>query len=147
MGVVIRALERADREAWQRLYDGYHRYYERPDLPQSFFDMAFGRLMSGEAGEFRGLVAEDGGQLVGLVHYVFHPSLWRPEGVCYLQDLFTDAETRGRGVGRALIGAVYAAADAAGVPSVYWLTQEFNYAGRMLYDRVATRTPFIRYSR
>lgn len=147
MSVTIRPVEAGDREGWQQLYDGYHRYYERPDLPQSFFDTAFDRLMSGDAGEFRGLVAEDDGQLVGLVHYVFHPSLWRPEGVCYLQDLFTDARTRGRGVGRALIGAVYEAADAAGVPSVYWLTQEFNYAGRMLYDRVATRTPFIRYSR
>ncbi|MBV0890591.1 GNAT family N-acetyltransferase [Paracoccus sp. Z118] len=144
---MIRPVEAGDREGWQQLYDGYHQYYERPDLPQSFFDTAFDRLMSGDAGEFRGLVAEDDGQLVGLVHYVFHPSLWRPEGVCYLQDLFTDSRTRGRGVGRALIGAVYEAADAAGVPSVYWLTQEFNYAGRMLYDRVATRTPFIRYSR
>jgi GNAT superfamily N-acetyltransferase len=50
-------------------------------------------------------------------------------------------------VGRALIEAVYAEADKAGCPSVYWLTQEFNYAGRMLYDRVGQRTPFIRYNR
>ena len=42
---------------------------------------------------------------------------------------------------------VYAAADAAGVPAVYWLTAEDNYAGRMLYDKVAQRSPFIRYQR
>ena len=53
----------------------------------------------------------------------------------------------GRGVARALIEAVYAAADAAGVPAVYWLTAEDNYAGRMLYDKVAQRSPFIRYQR
>ena len=67
--------------------------------------------------------------------------------MCYLQDLFTAPDARGRGVARALIEAVYAAADAAGTPAVYWLTAEDNYAGRMLYDRVAVKTPFIRYRR
>ncbi|MDB6180158.1 GNAT family N-acetyltransferase [Paracoccus fistulariae] len=145
--VVIRALAAEDRVAWQDLYAGYHAFYDRPDLPQDFFDGAFSRLMAQEPGEFRGLVAEEDGTLSGLVHYVFHPHLWRPEGVCYLQDLFTAREARGKGVGRALIEAVYDAADAAGAPAVYWMTQEFNYAGRMLYDRVAERTPFIKYSR
>ena len=58
-----------------------------------------------------------------------------------------DPQARWRGVARALIEAVYAAADAAGVPAVYWLTAEDNYAGRMLYDKVAQRSPFIRYQR
>ena len=53
----------------------------------------------------------------------------------------------GRGVGRALINGVYAAADAAGAPAVYWLTQDFNKAGRMLYDKVGVLTPFIKYQR
>ncbi|MDO5705263.1 MAG: GNAT family N-acetyltransferase [Paracoccus sp. (in: a-proteobacteria)] len=142
--VLVRAIAAGDRAGWQVLYDGYHRFYERPDLPQDFFDAAFARL---NGGDFHGVVAEDGGRLVGLAHYVFHPNLWRPEGVCYLQDLFTASDLRGKGVGRALIEAVYQAADAAGVPTVYWLTAEDNYAGRMLYDRVGRRTPFIRYMR
>ncbi len=54
---------------------------------------------------------------------------------------------RGKGIGRALIEAVYAAADKAGCPKVYWLTQDFNTAGRQLYDRIGTLTPFIKYSR
>lgn len=143
----IRPITPDDRAQWQALYDGYQRFYERPDLPQSFFDQAFGQLMSDDPTSFHGLVADDGGRLLGLTHYVFHPHMWRPEGTCYLQDLFTSPEARGQGVGRALIEAVYAAADAQGVPAVYWLTQEFNYAGRMLYDRVAVRSPFIRYNR
>jgi len=47
------------------------------------------------------------------------------------------------GVGRALIEAVYAEADAAGCPAVYWLTQDLNAPARRLYDRVAHVTPFI----
>mgnify|MGYP002622223755 FL=1 len=54
---------------------------------------------------------------------------------------------RGRGVGRALIQAVYDAADAAGAPSVYWLTQDFNAEARKLYDRIGVVTPFIKYAR
>ena len=146
--ITIRKLAAGDKPVWQGLYEGYQRFYERENLPQAFYDHVFARLTSGDPRDFQGLVAVGAdGRLLGLVHYVFHPHLWRPEGVCYLMDLFTDTPTRGQGVGRRLIEAVYAAADAAGVPSVYWLTQEFNYAGRALYDKVATRTPFIRYNR
>lgn len=147
MTVNIRPVQASDRAAWQALYDGYQRFYDRPDLPQPFFDQAFGQLMSDDPHSFQGLVADEGGTLLGLTHYVIHPHMWRSEGTCYLQDLFTAPEARGRGIGRSLIKAVYTAADAAGVPAVYWLTQEFNYAGRMLYDKVAVRSPFIRYNR
>ena len=50
-------------------------------------------------------------------------------------------------MGRALIEAVYGAADERGAPSVYWLTQDFNETARVLYDRVANLTPFIKYQR
>lgn len=146
MPIITRPVTLADKARWQPLFEGYQAFYEREGLPQEFYDTAFGRLLLGT--EVHGLVAEDEtGRLLGLTHYLFHAHLWRPEGVCYLQDLFTAPEARGRGVGRALIEAVYAAADAAGRPAVYWLTQEFNYAGRMLYDRIAIRSPFIRYNR
>ena len=87
------------------------------------------------------------GQPVGLVHYFYHRHCWRVEHVCYLQDLFSAPDVRGAGVGRALIEAVYARADADGCPNVYWMTQEFNAQARKLYDRIATLTPFIKYSR
>lgn len=144
---MIRDLQASDRTEWQRLYQGYQQFYGFQDRPAGFYDKAFARLLSGDPRDFRGLVHADGDGLLGLVHYVFHPNLWRDEGVCYLQDLFTDPQARGQGVARGLIEAVYAAADAAGVPTVYWLTAEDNYAGRMLYDRVGARSPFIRYNR
>ena len=79
--------------------------------------------------------------------YLFHRHCWKIENVCYLQDLYADPSARGMGVGRALIEAVYEQADAAGAPSVYWMTQEFNHTARQLYDRIGQLTPFIKYQR
>jgi GNAT superfamily N-acetyltransferase len=144
--LVIRPPGPEDRAAWARLWTGYLAFY-RTELPPEAYDTLFARLLApGPDGPF-GLLAVAGDRPVGLVHYLYHLHCWRPEGAVYLQDLFADPEVRGQGVGRALIEAVYAAADAAGRPYVYWLTQEFNHTARQLYDRVAVQTPFIRYVR
>ena len=87
------------------------------------------------------------GQVLGIVHYLFHPVTWAVGPRCYLEDLFTAEEARGKGVGRALIEAVHAEADRRGADQVYWLTAEDNATARALYDKVATRTPFIKYRR
>jgi hypothetical protein len=41
------------------------------------------------------IVAERDGQLLGLVHYIFHRSTIMIESTCYLQDLFTAESARG----------------------------------------------------
>lgn len=58
--------------------------------------------------------------------------------------MFVSLALRGTGAGRKLIEAVYAAANAAGAPTVYWMTQDDNTIGRQLYDRVARVTNFIK---
>jgi GNAT superfamily N-acetyltransferase len=144
--LTIRPLGAADENVWRTLWTGYLDYYQTK-LPEAVFASTFARLLSGKREEPHGLLALVDGKAVGLTHYILHRSCWKVEEVCYLQDLYTSPESRGHGVARALIGAVYAAADAAGAPGVYWLTQEFNYRGRMLYDQVGTKSPFIRYNR
>jgi GNAT superfamily N-acetyltransferase len=144
--LVIRPLEAKDREAWARLWTGYLQYYETSVKPE-VYTSTFARLLGDDPRDFNCFVAEVDGRLIGLTHYLFHRHAWRIEEVCYLQDLYADPEVRGTGVGRALIEAVYAAADAHGAPAVYWLTQEFNTTARQLYDRIAKVSPFIRYNR
>jgi len=142
----IRPLRPEDRADWARLWTGYLEYYQT-SVPQAVYDSTFARLLGGEAQDFNGLIAELDGRPVGLVHYLFHRHCWKIENICYLQDLYAEPSVRGLGVGRALIEAVYAAADANGTPAVYWLTQDFNETARRLYDRIAQVTPFIRYNR
>jgi GNAT superfamily N-acetyltransferase len=141
----IRALKDSDRAAWEGLWQGYLRFY-RQHLPQQVTATTFERLVKPGAAP-HALVAEREGRLVGFVHYLFHSSTWSLQDICYLEDLFVDPVARGTGTGRALIQAVYAAADTAQAASVYWMTQEFNADGRALYDTLARRTSFIRYER
>ena len=142
----IRPLAASDEPEWRRLWTLYLEYYES-SVEEAVYQTTFERLLSGEDNEFCGLIALADGRAVGLTHYLFHRHCWRVENVCYLQDLVVDTDYRGQSIGRALIEAVYKAADAAGNPRVYWLTQDFNEAGRRLYDRVGELTPFIRYDR
>ena len=142
----IRSIRRQDYDQWTTLWRAYLAFYGTT-LPAARFPEAFDTLFDEDPGSFEGLVAASGDDLLGLVHFVYHPHMWRAEGVCYLLDLYTRPDTRGKGVARALIEAVYHAADLRGVPTVYWNTQEFNYLGRMLYDQVAEKTPFIKYQR
>ena len=91
------------------------------------------------------MVAESGGELLGLVHYLFHRSTITVEPDCYLRDLFTVEAARGKGVGRALIEGVYQQAKLAGLSRVYWQTHETNVTAQQLYNRVAERSGFIVY--
>ena len=147
----IRAIRHTDYEGWRPLWDGYNAFYGRSGpkaLPESITRLTWQRFFD-PAEPVHALVAEDAGQdkVVGLAHYLYHRSTTRLNDVCYLQDLFTDAELRGRGICRSLIHSVYEAAREFGCSRVYWQTQVTNRPGRALYDQVADHQGFIVYTR
>lgn len=146
MPVDIRPLTSADEAEWRRLWTEYLTFYEA-SVDDAVYTSTFARLLGGDPQDFCCLLAWVDGKPVGLTHYLFHRHAWRVENVCYLQDLYADPAVRGAGVGRALVEAVYDAADKEGAPSVYWLTQDFNAPARHLYDRIGQHTPFIKYQR
>jgi GNAT superfamily N-acetyltransferase len=144
--IEIRPLGVEDASAWRLLWRGYLGFYET-ELPEEIYRTAFARLTDPAEADYHGLIAMLEGVPVGLAHFIFHRHGWQIEEVCYLQDLFVAPEARGFGVGRALVTAVFDAADAAGRPNVYWLTQEHNSSARRLYDRIGRATRFIKYQR
>lgn len=148
--VSVRPVQPGDYAAWRPLWDGYNAFYGRfgaTALPEPITEATWQRLNDPAEPVF-GLVAQDAGsgQLLGLTHYLYHRNTTRLQPVCYLSDLFTREAARGRGVGRALVQAVYDAARAAGSSRVYWQTHETNAAGRALYDKLAKHHGFIVYS-
>lgn len=140
---MIRPIAADDYARWLPLWDGYNRFYRRA-LPAAITAMTWSRFFDAYE-PVHALVAERDGQLLGLVHYLFHRSTTSIAPSCYLQDLYTDETARGQGVGRALIEAVYEGAQLAGCPRVYWQTHETNLAAMRLYDKIAERSGFVVY--
>jgi GNAT superfamily N-acetyltransferase len=142
--LVIRSAAPADFGQWLPLWQGYNRFYGRHTFPNEITQMTWSRFFDSYE-PVHAMVAEKQGQLVGLVHYLFHRSTIQIEPTCYLQDLFTDETARGQGVGRALIDAVYERARSAGCHRVYWQTHESNGTAMELYNKVADRSGFVVY--
>jgi GNAT superfamily N-acetyltransferase len=140
--IEIGPLRPADRDAWEVLARGYKAFYRDP-MPDEAYEVTWQRLAAGT--ELHGLGARLDGRLVGIAHYFFHPAFWSGEA-CYLQDLFVDDAVRGHGAGRALIEGVAAAARDRGADRYYWHTQADNAQARVLYDKVARYSGFIRYA-
>jgi len=144
---VVRDIQPKDFDRWLPLWHGYNAFYERVGptaLPHDVTQTTWSRFFDPNEPVFAA-VAENGGELTGLVHYLFHRSTTMMAPICYLQDLFTNEAVRGQGVGRALIEFVYGRARRAGSSRVYWQTHETNQVARRLYDKVSTRSGFIVY--
>lgn len=141
--VTIRPLATEHHDDWLRLWKGYQAFY-RTTIDDTTTELSWQRLRDPAEPMF-GLVALVDGKVVGIVHALYHRSTWTKGDYCYLQDLFTDELQRQKGVGRALIEAVYSEARQRGASRVYWLTHETNATGIALYEKVASRTGFIQF--
>ncbi|SNT64382.1 Acetyltransferase (GNAT) family protein [Asanoa hainanensis] len=138
----VTPLRSDDRPAWEELFSGYNAFYART-WPAANYDRAWQEFARDE--RIHALGARLDGRLVGIAHFLVHASTTSPD-VCYLQDLFTAPNARGKGVARALIRAVEEWAREQGCSRLYWHTQQHNHTARRLYDQVADFRDFIVYA-
>ena len=141
--IEIRPLRLDERAEWELLWKGYLDFY-KTSVPKQTYDTTWARLHDVDEPMWL-LGAYADGNLLGIVHYLYHRSCWTVGNYCYLQDLFVADSARKLGLGRALIEAVYREAKAAGASRVHWLTHETNTTARALYDTLADRPGFIQY--
>lgn len=139
---LIRTMEPGERAGRDRLWATYLAFYGSARQPE-MFDLAFARLLSEAPNTNCGFIASVDGRARGLAHNVFHAHGRPVQAICYLQDPYVDPEVRGLGVGRALVVSMSDAAREAGVGPVSWLTQEDNAEARLLYDRIAEKSPLL----
>jgi GNAT superfamily N-acetyltransferase len=141
--VVVRRIEPADHDVWQRLFHAYREFYEY-DREQDVVDRVW-EWIQDDTVEVNALVAELGGEVVGFAH---HREFARPSSGkrgLYLDDLFTDPDVRGTGVGRALITRLGELAQERGMNKVRWITAADNTTAQRLYDDLAQRTTWVTY--
>jgi GNAT superfamily N-acetyltransferase len=145
--IVIRMPVKDDYPSWKALWNGYNAFYGRhgaTELSPEITWVTWSRFFDAYE-PMHALVAESSVGLLGLAHFLFHRSTIQIDPTCYLQDLFTAEETRGKGGGRAPINSVYEYARKAGSPRVYWQTHETNAVAMRLYDAVAERSGLVVY--
>jgi GNAT superfamily N-acetyltransferase len=142
--VRIRPLEAADEAAWRRLWAGYLTFY-RKALDPEITAATWRRLLDAGTPDMIGRAAVVDGAVVGFLHAVIHPNTWSIAPVCYLEDLYVDADARGRGFGRALIAALAEEGRHAGWLRIYWRTASDNATAQALYDKLARRSAWITY--
>ncbi|MEV3987154.1 GNAT family N-acetyltransferase [Nonomuraea sp. NPDC050227] len=141
--ISIGKLMPSDRDAWESLFRAYIDFYQRVE-PDEMYGRAWQEFQADT--RMHAFGARLDGRLVGITHFLVHASTSAPDAdVCYLQDLFTAPDVRGKGVGRKLIEAVADWARDGGCSRVYWNTHESNSTARRLYDKVAENRGFIRY--
>ena len=141
--VVVRPIEPADHDAWEQLFHAYRTFYEY-DRGQDVVDRVW-EWIHDDSVEVNALVAELDGQVVGFAH---HREFARPSSGkrgLFLDDLFTDPDVRGKGVGRALINRLGEIAQERGINKVRWITAADNATAQRLYDDMAERTTWVTY--
>ncbi len=141
--MIIRPPTLADRAAWDALFGGYAEFYRVTQTP-AMRDTVWGWIHD-PAHQTKALVAETAGQLTGFAH--FRPYA-RPLSASiggFLDDLFVDPARRGSGAAQALIDAVCEHGRQRGWSVIRWITAEDNHRARAVYDKMATRTPWVTY--
>ncbi|WP_106746766.1 GNAT family N-acetyltransferase [Yoonia maritima] len=147
--ISIRDVTKSDYDQWRSLWGQYNAFYGREGptaLSDAIIPSTWRRFFDPNEQVFC-LVAESGGNLVGLAHYIFHRNTITIENTCYLQDLFSDSKMRGLGIGRQLVTEFYERARLAGTRGVYWHTHSSNQTAMKLYDKMAENTEFVVYRR
>jgi RimJ/RimL family protein N-acetyltransferase len=140
-----RRLERTDREAWERLFGAYLRFYEVEPSPAHLERVWSWIHEEGELEAILALPASGVGDPVGLAH--LRPFV-RPARAAvggFLDDLYVDPSARGSGAVEALFAAIEATAAERGWGTVRWITAADNHRARAAYERLAERTGWVTY--
>ena len=145
MSVTVSPARADELDALLPLIAAYQRFYgvERPDDARN---RAFFARFLAPSDEGLLLAAWRTGQPMGFATVYWTHSSIGAEDVAHMNDLFTVAAARGRGVGRALIEAAKAAARERGVDRLTWMTAPDNAIAQGLYDRTgAVRSVWLEY--
>jgi GNAT superfamily N-acetyltransferase len=144
--MTVRAATEADVPALRMLMRGYCDFYGANPPDSGLEEMALALIAEADDQGILLVATEEGGEVVGFAACGWKWSSLRGARIVVLEDLFVDADARGRGHADALIEAVADLARRHGAPLVTWLTAPDNRRAQAVYDRVGGRSePYLEY--
>lgn len=133
----IRSVTSDDFPAWLGLWNANNLGHK----DEAVTTQTWTRLLDDNAQVF-GLVAEDKGQLIGLLQYVVHPTTGSVSDICYMQDVFVEPDHRGKGIARKMIGELEKIGKREKWARIYWLAEANNEAAQALYKSLGQTMDF-----
>lgn len=138
MPLLVRPAALADADAVARLAAEFVAYLSGlgDSAPRGITADEYRRDGFGEHAAFAGLVADDGGQIVGYLLYHDGYDVDRGGRVLHVVDLFVTDSSRGRGAGRALMEAVREVCRRRSGRALLWTVYNRNIEARTFYERL-----------
>jgi GNAT superfamily N-acetyltransferase len=117
------------------LMRGYSDFYEVDPSDDALLALARALIADPDRDGVQ-FIARDGGAAVGFATLYWMWSTSRAARIGIMNDLFTVAEARGRGVGAALIGVCLETVRERGAALLQWQTARDNRTAQALYEKV-----------
>ncbi len=140
----IAPLRQKDRKIWEALYRGYNADDPR-FIESAHMNTLWRRFLNPHFPLFGWYAVSANGDPAALVQCAAQYVTQSLAPVWYLNDLYVTPQHRNKGLARTLIDHVGNEARKSGVKKVYWITLSGNARARLLYDKIAVETDWIRY--
>ncbi len=139
--IIIRPLESSDFDKWLTLWDE-NNMGERNEAVTA---KTWYRLIDVNNIQVNGLAAEKNGVMLGIVHYILHPTTGQINPVCYMQDVYVSHEHRRKGIGKRLVEEVTKIGTKENWARMYWLTASDNMEAKAMYENFGIKLDFTFY--
>jgi GNAT superfamily N-acetyltransferase len=132
-GVEIRPAREDEVEEMLPLIRAYCEFYETEPNDDGIREMF--RTLIADPGQGAIFIARDSGKAVGFASLDWKWSSLKGARIGYLEDLFVDPETRGKGIADALIEVCAERCRELGMPALAWQTAPDNHRAQKVYNR------------
>lgn len=139
--LIVRPLNPEDYDQWLPLWDGNN----LGQSDEAITAETWKRLNDSDNWMVNGLAAKMGEEIVGIVHYILHPTTGNIAPVCYMQDVYVSPTHRRKGIGKRLVEEVTKIGQQERWARMYWLTQASNKEAKAMYENFGIQLDFTFY--
>ena len=140
---MIRQITLEDKKQWEKLYRDYADF-SKVEISNKILQTVWGWLHN-KNHEIECLVYDVNGKIVAFAHYTKMPRTLSGKDIGFLDDLFVDANFRGKRIGEKLLNKLKEIAGNNNWDLVRWISKQDNLPANTLYNRVAEKTTWDLY--